>query len=120
MRITAKKLRYGLEFTGPIYGKPALAFSARVTALQDVLGLHQDAEVAVDTLREMAIARGRRLSPETILAMGAIAERYRAHGVALRSQFPAVWKPLTGRDWTALMKDLERRENRARVVHVSG
>lgn len=114
LRITAKKLRYALEFTGPIYGKPALAFSARVTALQDVLGLHQDAEIAVNTLREMAIARGRRLSPETILAMGAIAERYRSHGVELRKQFPVVWKPLVGRDWNSLMKDMERREKGAR------
>jgi CHAD domain-containing protein len=116
LRIGAKKLRYGLEFVGPIYGKPALAFSARVTALQDVLGLHQDAEIAVNTLREMATARGRRLAPETILAMGAIAERYRRHGVELRSQFPAVWKPLIGRDWTALIRDMERRQKRARVA----
>ena len=116
LRIGAKKLRYALEFTAPIYGKPALAFSARVTALQDVLGLHQDAEIAMDTLREMATARGRRLPPETILAMGAISERYRSHGVELRAQFPAVWKPLIGRDWATLMKDIERREKRTTVA----
>ena len=115
LRIAAKKLRYGLEFVGPIYGKPAIAFSARVTALQDVLGLHQDAEIAVDTLREIATGRGRRLSPQTILAMGAISERYRIHGAQLRGQFPSVWKPLLGRDWTALLKDMDARERRSRL-----
>ena len=112
LRIAAKKLRYGLEFTGPVYGKPAIAFSARVTALQDILGLHQDAEIAINTLREMATARGRKLSPATILAMGGIAERYRVHGAELRQQFPRVWKPLVGRDWTNLVKDMEAREKR--------
>jgi triphosphatase len=109
LRIDGKKLRYALEFVGPIYGKPALDFAQAVTALQDVLGLHQDAYVAIDMLEEIARTQSRRLSPETMLVMGAIAERYRQDAVALRKQFPAVWKPLAGGDWKQLQRTLEDR-----------
>jgi CHAD domain-containing protein len=106
LRIDGKKLRYALEFLGPIYGRVAIDFAARVTALQDVLGLHQDAYVAIEMLEGMAAAQGRRLSSATLLTMGAIAERYRQDAVNLRGQFPAVWKPLTGKEWDRLERAL--------------
>jgi len=109
LRIEAKKLRYALEFVGPIYGKQALAFSARVTALQDVLGLHQDAYVAIAELEEMAATSARKLGPAALLAMGAIVERYRLHASELRSQFPKVYKPLAGEEWKGLQKLMESR-----------
>lgn len=110
LRIDAKKLRYALEFVGNgIYGKPALEFSARVTALQDVLGLHQDAYVAMDLLQEIADNAGRKLAPSTLMAMGILSERYRSHAEELRGQFPAVYKPLAGDEWRRLMKLMESR-----------
>ena len=110
LRIDAKKLRYALEFVGTgIYGRPAVEFSTRVTAMQDVLGLHQDACVAIDMLHEIADTSGRRLSPATLLAMGSISERYRTHAEDLRRQFPAVYKPIAGDDWKRLYRLLESR-----------
>lgn len=110
LRIDAKKLRYALEFVGNgIYGKPAIEFSARVTALQDVLGLHQDAYVAIEMLDEVARSSGRRLSPETLMAMGSISERYRAHAAELRAKFPSVYKPLAGAEWKKLRKLMDER-----------
>ena len=110
LRIDAKKLRYALEFVGNgIYGKPALEFSARVTAMQDVLGLHQDAYVAMDMLQEIADTSGRKLGPSTLMAMGILSERYRSHAEELRAQFPAVYRPLAGDDWKRLMKLMEGR-----------
>lgn len=109
LRIDAKKLRYALEFVAPVYGRPAASFIARVTALQDVLGLHQDAEVAVTMLEEMASQSGRRLGPSALLAMGAVAERYRQHAVELRGQFPKVYRPLAGEEWRRLLKAMESR-----------
>ncbi|MBI5948113.1 MAG: CHAD domain-containing protein [Chloroflexi bacterium] len=109
LRIEAKRLRYCLEFAGPVYGKPATDVSVRLTALQDVLGLHQDADVAVAMLHEMAGRAGRRLGPETVLAMGAISERYRVQAEELRARFPAVYKPLGGSEWRALRRLLESR-----------
>lgn len=109
LRIEAKKLRYALEFVGPIYGKPAIDLSARVAAMQDVLGLHQDAEIAIPMLREMATVAGRRLGPETVLAMGMIAERYRVHAAELRAQFPDVYAGIRSGRWMALRKAMEAR-----------
>ena len=110
LRIDAKKLRYALEFVGNgIYGTPALEFSARVTALQDNLGLHQDAYVAIDMLQEIADSSGRRMGPVTLMAMGAISERYRLDAEELRASFPAVYKPLAGDEWKKLRKLMENR-----------
>jgi CHAD domain-containing protein len=109
LRIDAKKLRYALEFVGPVYGKSATDFSQRVTALQDVLGLHQDADVAMQMLHQMAATSGRRLGPAALLVMGAIAERYRVHAIELRKQFPKVYKPLAGTEWKRLLKLMEGR-----------
>jgi CHAD domain-containing protein len=103
LRIDGKRLRYALEFVGPIYGKPATDFATRLTALQDILGLHQDAEIAIDMLQALAAANARRLGPEAILAMGAIQERYRRHAVELRGQFPAAYRPVR-KDWARLVK----------------
>lgn len=54
LRIEAKKLRYACEFAAPLYDRPAADFALRVTALQDVLGEHQDADVAVQHLLALA------------------------------------------------------------------
>lgn len=109
LRIEAKKLRYALEFVGPIYGKPATDFSARVTAMQDVLGLHQDAYVAMDQLEDMAHASARRLGPAALLVMGAIAERYRVQAEDLRKQFPRVYRPIAGDEWRRLRRLMDGR-----------
>lgn len=107
LRIDAKKLRYALEFVGPIYGKPAADFVVRLTALQDLLGLHQDADVAVEMLDAMAQTNGRRLGHASLMVMGAIAERYRRHGEELRHDFPRVYKPITGAELRRLLKTME-------------
>ncbi len=108
LRIEAKKLRYALEFVGNgIYGKPALEFSQRVTALQDLLGLHQDAYVAIEMLEELATSAGRRLEPATLMAMGMLAERYRTHAEELRRQFPEVYRRLAGPEWKKLLRLME-------------
>lgn len=112
LRKDAKKLRYALEFVGPIYGKQALDFSERVTALQDVLGLHQDADVAAQTLHDMAVANVRKLGVPSLLAMGAVADRYRRHAEELRGQFPSVYRPIAGDEWRKLQKHMDSREQR--------
>lgn len=120
LRIDAKKLRYALEFVGTgIYGKSAVDFSTRVTALQDVLGLHQDAYVAIDMLQEIADSSGRRLGPSTLMAMGVISERYRAHAEELRAKFPSVYKPIAGEEWRKLFKLMEARRPPAPVARVA-
>ncbi|OAI39125.1 hypothetical protein AYO38_08135 [bacterium SCGC AG-212-C10] len=108
LRIAGKKLRYALEFMGPVYGADSIAFSQRVTALQDVLGRHQDAEVVIEALQELGRTQGRRLAPPALLVMGAISERNRVEAARLRGEFPRVYKPLSGAEWTRLRKDFTK------------
>ena len=54
VRILAKRARYAAEAAEPAVGKQATAFAAAVTALQDVLGDHQDSVTAQRWLRAAA------------------------------------------------------------------
>ena len=76
-RIRAKRLRYATEFATPIYGKRARALVSALKDAQDVLGLHQDAEVAIAALRRLVADAGGELPPRTLFAMGEVAQRYR-------------------------------------------
>lgn len=111
LRIRSKKLRYALEFASPIYGKHASGFVARVTALQDLLGDHQDADVAIEALMEMASGSGRRLQPETLVAIGVIVERYRQQAEELRSRYPKTYRRLKGAEWKQLRNRMDSRRH---------
>jgi CHAD domain-containing protein len=88
LRKDAKQLRYLLECFGSLLPtKPRKAFVASLKGLQDNLGAHQDAEVHVTLLRELAEAlhvpakatsgRGSRrpgVDASTLLAMGQLME----------------------------------------------
>jgi len=107
VRIRGKRLRYALEFLSDLYPGRTRPLIKRVTALQDILGLHQDAEVAIDRLRRLAVERGAELRPETIFAMGEIAERYRRSTVELRGRFPKTYARVVGKAWKSFAKLIE-------------
>jgi CHAD domain-containing protein len=50
-----KRARYAVEVVAPEEGQPARRLVKRLTALQDVLGAHQDATTADDRLRELGV-----------------------------------------------------------------
>ena len=107
LRIRCKRLRYALEFLGGLYPVETRPLIRRTVAVQDVLGLHQDAYVAIDRLRHLGASGSDNLDPATIFAMGEIAERYRASAIELRAQFPAAYRQLTGRRWQVFREHLE-------------
>jgi CHAD domain-containing protein len=109
LRIQCKQLRYALEFFREIYGKPAEAMIARLVRLQDILGKHQDASVASQTLRDLSVRHARRLPPQTIFAMGALAQRYAEQAAALRAEFPEAFREFEGRPWRRLERAMEER-----------
>jgi CHAD domain-containing protein len=76
-------------------------------ALQDILGLNQDADVAIARLRDLARERGRELGPEPVFAMGEIAERYRREMQKLQARFPAAYARLDGKEWRAFRRLIE-------------
>ena len=57
LRIRCKRLRYALEFSAEVYGGRTARYVRRLTALQDELGLMQDAEVAALRLADWPPAR---------------------------------------------------------------
>ena len=112
LRIDGKRLRYALEFLAPVYGNAAADFARRVTALQDVLGLHQDAEVAITMLESLAGAARPRLHPTALLAIGALCERYRQEAESHRRAFPRVYRSLQGPEWRKLQRLMAARRPR--------
>jgi len=88
LRIRCKRLRYAVESVAEVYGRPAQNPIHRLVALQDILGEHQDAQVAIGRLRSLAAEQGSALPPVTIFVMGEVAERYAQQAVALRKRLP--------------------------------
>ena len=73
-----------------------------MTALQDILGEHHDAVVAIERLRDLAAAGDDRLAPPTAFAMGEIAERYRRRAAELEPEARAAYKRIAGKPWKSL------------------
>lgn len=106
LRTRGKRARYTVEFLGDLYPGRTEPLVKALTSLQDILGLHQDADVAIGRLRRLA-AQEDALRPETIFAMGEIAERYRQSMIDLRARFPKAYRQVSGRRWKALRKAIE-------------
>ncbi len=139
LRIRCKRLRYSVEFTVTLYGKPARQFARKLAALQDALGELQDDVVAQGRLHDLAVgATGRAgargaidsmaalapaiddggpgpgpLAPETLFAMGRVAEHYRVSADERLRRMPARLGKLDGRSWSALAAAVGRRRDRA-------
>jgi triphosphatase len=106
LRIACKRFRYALEFLADVYPGETTRLVKRSVALQDLLGAYQDAQVAITRLRELA-ARNTELGPDTVFAMGEIAERYRAGMGDIRDRVSAAYKPLAGKPWKQFQKEME-------------
>jgi CHAD domain-containing protein len=100
-------LRYALEFLADLYPGQTGPLTKRLASLQDLLGLHQDAEVAIERLRRLASEHGAELPPEAIFAMGEIADRYRQSAAELRTRFPKSYARVTGKAWKTFAKLIE-------------
>ncbi len=108
LRIRCKRLRYALEFLSDLYPGATRPLMRRLVTVQDLLGLHQDADVAIERLRHLAVSSRDDLDPGTIFAMGEVAERYRQSMIDLRARFPAAYAQLSGKQWKAFERLLER------------
>jgi CHAD domain-containing protein len=107
VRIQGKRFRYALEFLADLYPGGTRPLIKRVVALQDILGIHQDAEVAIERLRQLAGEHGAELPPDAIFALGEIAERYRRNAAELQTRFPNASRRVTGKTWKAFAKLIE-------------
>ena len=94
IRIKTKRARYTAELEEPTIGKPARRFIKKARALQDMLGMHQDAIQAEGHVRAF-------LKHSTSVRAGFVAgrmvERQRKRREQARSQMRKLWKGLLKR-----------------------
>jgi CHAD domain-containing protein len=96
LRIAGKWLRYSLEFVREALGPDSDALIARVTALQDHLGLMHDADVAAHLARDFLVDHAGDLSDAESGAIGRyLVSREREVGRLRRSVGP-VWRGVAG------------------------
>ena len=91
LRILFKRLRYTCDFFRPILGPRVGELVKSFVAYQDCLGMHQDAAVALGTLK--ALARGRPSDPEDFaLSLGALMQVQRNVLKEQRTRFLGLWE----------------------------
>jgi len=87
-RIAAKQVRYASEAVAPFFGKDAKRLAVKAEEIQELLGEHQDAAVAADTLRRLAI--GPRAGPAAF-TFGLLYGREQQAITRTREKFPRLW-----------------------------
>jgi CHAD domain-containing protein len=90
-RIRAKRLRYATELSSQLLGKKGDGVVSAAKAFQDVVGAHQDAVVAEESIR--TAVRGVRGAGAGIAA-GRLIERERSRRTEARAGLPKAWKDL--------------------------
>jgi CHAD domain-containing protein len=88
-RKAAKRTRYAAEACIAAYGEPARVFAAEVTAVQEVLGEHQDSVVARDVLRTLALHA--HAARDNAYTYGLLAGRERCAAHTTLDRFRAIW-----------------------------
>jgi triphosphatase len=106
LRIRCKRLRYTLECLEDVYPRHMPRVLRRLAAVQDVLGMHQDADVAVAHLRALIDEHATEFSPRALFVLGRITERYDRQAIDLRRQLPKVFRRLDGRAWARLQREM--------------
>lgn len=102
VRILAKRARYAAEVAAVVLGGPAKRTAKAATAVQTVIGDHQDAAVAADRVLELPAERPDDLT--LAVTCGRLAERERAAVTATRRDFLALWPKASGAKATAWMR----------------
>jgi len=95
LRIAAKWLRYSLEFVDEALGPEARPLISRVTALQDHLGLMNDADVAASMARTFLVEHAAASSETESAAIGRYLLDREREVAKLRRSIAAPWRGIT-------------------------
>ena len=96
LRIAAKWLRYTMEFVKECLGPEAAPLIAKVTALQDHLGLMHDADVAASMTRAFLVEHAGRLSETETAAIGRYLIDREREVTRLRRTVGPSWRGIAG------------------------
>jgi CHAD domain-containing protein len=102
VRIRAKRARYAAEAVAGLLGGPAAELARAVTAVQGLLGEHQDAVIAADTW--LSIAQSDPDDHTLAVTAGRLVERERVAVRQVRAAFPDAWAAANRRrltEWLA-------------------
>jgi CHAD domain-containing protein len=93
LRIEFKGLRYTMEFFSDLYVAPMRKAISNFVKFQDCLGLHQDAQAALESLKDFAASVVKRGNPdpELLLAVGSLMQVQRDIQEAQRNLFLGMW-----------------------------
>jgi CHAD domain-containing protein len=106
LRISAKWLRYTIEFVREPLGDPVEPLVARIVVLQDHLGLMNDADVTAARIRTFLEARGEQLAgPETDATRRYLASR-EAEIRRLQRSVGAPWRGVAGLSFRRAMGEV--------------
>jgi len=87
VRIAAKRARYAAEAIAPVFGDHVTEFAQGLSTITDILGTHQDADVARQVLRDMSVGAG----AEQAFALGRVDERQVNDQAMERQAFAEAW-----------------------------
>ncbi len=107
VRGQVKKLRYALDTVAALYGKPANEMIRALRRWQEILGLQQDAAVAMQRLNTLARAQSVGLPPETLFLMGRLSERHSGAAVHARKRCAAGYRKVRQK-WKKLRTKFEK------------
>jgi CHAD domain-containing protein len=96
LRIAGKWLRYSIEFVQEPLGEDAAPLIAKVTALQDHLGLMNDASVAASMTRTFLVERAGDLSTAETAAIGRYLVERERQVARLRRTIGPTWRRVAG------------------------
>ncbi len=96
LRIAGKWLRYSMEFVREALGRGADPLIARVTALQDHLGLMNDADVTASMTRTFLLEHAGDLSAQESAAIGRYLVDREKEVARLRRTVGATWRGVAG------------------------
>jgi CHAD domain-containing protein len=97
LRIDAKRMRYTLEFFGEVLPPASATLVAELTAVQDHLGLMNDAQIAASLTRGWLMENAAQLPIETRRAAGAYLNSAERDVERLRRSFGRPWRVLMSR-----------------------
>jgi triphosphatase len=96
VRIAAKWLRYTLEFVRETLGPDVALLVPRIVALQDHLGLLNDADVAASMARTFLVEHGADLSPTSAAVIGQYLASREREVARLRRTVGIPWRGIAG------------------------
>jgi CHAD domain-containing protein len=103
-RIAAKKARYAAEACVAVFGSPAAELAGQLTRITEILGEHQDAAVAAQTVLELATTPEAGTEPGTLaagtgFALGALYAEQRHALERARTEFSRIWPDVARKRW---------------------